>query len=152
MTSWKRWLGYAKATLDDTVADGNAELDRLEAEQRAEAADKPWLRPEGDTPSVDDVKAKIEHQARAAAGPAAGPADPAGAATPAPAAPADPTAIDFAAQEREAKARLAGIRKELGLDGPPSEPGGKGEPEEPADPDSPSTPDGPGEGGPPAGR
>lgn len=118
---WERWLRYAKAKLDDTVKKGDAELDRREAEQRARAEGKPWLSGEDDTPTLDEARARIEHQARQAGH--------AGAAAPAAEGPAVPTpstdgpSIDFAAQQRAADERLAALREELGLDeGDPPDP------------------------------
>lgn len=63
---WERWLRYAKAKLDDTVKRGDAEMDRLEAEQRARAEGKPWLASEADAPTLDEARARIEHQAEEA--------------------------------------------------------------------------------------
>lgn len=63
---WERWLRYAKAKLDDTVKRGDAEMDRLEAEQRAKAEGKPWLASEADAPTLDEARARIEHQAEEA--------------------------------------------------------------------------------------
>jgi len=63
---WERWLRYAKAKLDDSVKKGDAELDRREAEQRARAEAEPWLASEGDAPTFDEARARIEHQARRA--------------------------------------------------------------------------------------
>ena len=111
---WERWLRYAKAKLDDTVTRGDAELDRREAEQRARAEGKPWLSSEGDAPTLDETRARIEHQARQAeqtrgTAPAEGP--------PAIDAPAvDGPTIDFAAHQRAADERLAAMREELGLE------------------------------------
>ena len=135
---WERWLRYAKAKLDDTVKKGDAELDRREADQRARAEAEPWLASEGDAPTLDEARARIEHQARQAeeaqrsrdaAKPSLaeeptsdGPSDPAPAGPAAPSAPpplaTDPQlgSIDFAAQQRAADQRLAAMRKELGLD------------------------------------
>lgn len=112
---WERWLRYAKAKLDDTVKRGDAELDRREADQRARAEGKPWLGADGAAPTFDETRARIDDQARraeelrrareqAAPTPEAAPA------------PDEPTAIDFAAQQRAADDRLAAMRKELGLD------------------------------------
>lgn len=63
---WERWLRYARAKLDDTVRRGDAEMDRLEAEQRARSEAEPWLASEGDAPTLDEARARIEHQARRA--------------------------------------------------------------------------------------
>jgi hypothetical protein len=140
---WERWLRYAKAKLDDTVKKGDAELDRREAEQRRRAEAEPWLASESDAPTLDEARARIEHQTRqaeeadrarrAAAGAASPPSAPAGStpSVPAPTATGpsvppplttDPQlgSIDFAAQQRAADERLAKMRQELGLDkGPP---------------------------------
>ncbi|HEX7133333.1 MAG TPA: hypothetical protein VF228_12200 [Iamia sp.] len=131
---WERWLRYAKAKLDDTVTRGDAELDRREAEQRARAEGKPWLSAEGDAPTLDEARARIEHQARQAeeAQRARDAETPSLAEEPTSDAPAEPAApgpppplttdpqlgsIDFAAQQRAADERLAAMRKELGLEG-----------------------------------
>ena len=140
---WERWLRYAKAKLDDTVTRGDAELDRREAEQRARAEGKPWLDAQGDAPTLDEARARIEHQAaearraeelrraRAQAAPtpevAPAPDEPAPdqpspdapATPPVPAAPPEP-AVELAAQQRAAEERLATMRRELGLDGDPA--------------------------------
>lgn len=58
-----RWMKYAKARLDAALGQGHDELDRLEAEREAELADKPWLRSEGDAPSFDEARARIEWEA-----------------------------------------------------------------------------------------
>lgn len=142
---WERWLRYAKAKIDDTVRRGDAEMDRLEAEQRAKAEGKPWLRAEGDAPTFDEARARIEAQAEQARRSEAarraedapppeprtsdpGATDPPHPAPPAPAAPlvpsADGPAIDFAAQQRAADERLAAMRKELGLDDDDGDPPG----------------------------
>lgn len=139
---WERWLKYAKARFDATLAKGETEMDRLEAEQAARAEGKPWLSSTSDAPSFDEAKARIEAQAEAAGrtAPTEGPASPSssssgppsdvpGASGAAPSAPdirkPSPTAapagdaIDFAAQQKAAEERLAQMRAELGLDDPP---------------------------------
>lgn len=58
-----RWMKYAKARLDAALGQGNEELDRLEAEREVELADKPWLRSDGDAPSFDEARARIEWEA-----------------------------------------------------------------------------------------
>ena len=63
---WERWLRYAKAKLDDTVTRGDAELDRREAELAARAEAEPWLASDADAPTLDEARARIEHQARRA--------------------------------------------------------------------------------------
>ena len=109
MSSWKRWVRYGKAKLDDVVAEGNDELGKAEARLEAERADKPWLASEGAAPTLDEVKARIEHQA--------------GLGRAQDLAPTEPTAeaMELAAQQKEADARLAAIKAELGLaDAPPA--------------------------------
>lgn len=153
-----RWLKYAKARLDDTVKSSNEELDRLEAKREAEAADRPWLRPEGDTPTLDEatariaweterqakaeaeVKAKSQAKARgsAASGPdgsraeaddgddhdgvatsSRGPFDPVDAAD---AAARSTARLELDQRAKESAERLEQIRRELGVDDPPSPP------------------------------
>lgn len=63
---WERWLRYAKAKLDETVTRGDAELDRREAELAARAEAEPWLAGDGDAPTLDEARARIEHHARQA--------------------------------------------------------------------------------------
>ncbi|QYG94610.1 hypothetical protein HC251_20660 [Iamia sp. SCSIO 61187] len=63
---WERWLRYAKAKLDETVTRGDAELDRREAELAARAQEEPWLASDGAAPTLDEARARIEHQARQA--------------------------------------------------------------------------------------
>jgi hypothetical protein len=58
-----RWLKYAKAKLDDTLASGNEELDQLEARQKAERADRPWLASDADAPTFDEARARVAWQA-----------------------------------------------------------------------------------------
>lgn len=97
---WERWLKYARAKLDDTVKQGNEELDRREAELEARRQERtPWAG-DGDTPTFEEAKARIEHQAGTS--------------------PSGAPEIDFAAQEKATKERLAAMRKELGLEDPPS--------------------------------
>lgn len=64
-----RWMKYAKARLDAAVRRGNDQLDRKEAEREAELADRPWLQSQGDTPTLDEVRARIEHMDRGAGAP-----------------------------------------------------------------------------------
>lgn len=71
-----RWLKYAKAKLDDTLASGNEELDKLEARQEAERAGKPWLGSVDDAPSFDDARARIAWEAEQAGRAAAAGNDP----------------------------------------------------------------------------
>jgi len=114
---WQRWLRYAKARLDSSVKQGEATLDRREAEQEARAAEKPWLSSAGDGPSFDEVKARIAHDSEEGekARPSHSAGDPV---VPRPAAEGgDPIeSFDMAAQQKAADERLAAMRKELGLD------------------------------------
>ena len=55
-----RWLQYAKAKLDASVASSNDELDRLEAKQEADRADRPWLGAEGDAPTLAEARDRIQ--------------------------------------------------------------------------------------------
>jgi len=139
-----RWLKYAQAKLNSAVSSSNAELDELEAEQRAATEDKPWISSDGGAPTLEETRARIEWEAedqrrRAQAAPAP-PSAPTTGETGAPASPAapnsggielDPADPDVAAarveldrQARESRERLEAIRKELGVDapgdGPPS--------------------------------
>ncbi len=126
MPTWKRWLRYGQAYLDRALRKGNDELDQREAELETRAADRPWLRTAGEVPTVDEVRARIEHDAaasRAAASGAAattGPPAPPGAGGDGPA----DLAFDRAEEQRRADERLRKIRSELGLEvdgegGPP---------------------------------
>jgi len=126
MANWQRWLKYGKAKLDDTFKSGEEELARREAAMEAEAAEKPWLRSTGDAPTLDEVKARIEFDAKQAEArkPAAGPADPPAKASPGTGSGAE--AFDFAEQQRQADERLEAIRSELGLDGTESPTDGDG--------------------------
>jgi hypothetical protein len=65
--SWQRWLRYAKAKLDSTLKEGEADLDEREARLRAEAEGKPWLSSTSEAPTFDEMRARIEHDAREAA-------------------------------------------------------------------------------------
>ena len=105
---WSRWLKYAKAKLDATVRSADRELDRREAELDAEHAEKPWLRGDADSPSYEDVRARIE----------------ADAGRPKPPRPSGEEGFDLAARERAAAQRLAAIRESLDLpeDDPPAKP------------------------------
>ena len=113
--------GLAKAKLDATVAEGDAELDRREAELAARAEEEPWLASTGEAPTFEEARARIdaatrEGRSRSGSGdPSEGPG-----ATSAPggAPPAPPAAETFDADVRQqaAEARLAAIRAELGLD------------------------------------
>ena len=132
MANWQRWLKYGKAKLDDTLKSGNDELDKREAALEAEAAEKPWLRSTGDAPSMDQVKARIDYEAKQAE------ARKASAGSGADATPkvttdagAGQEGFDFAEQQRQADERLAAIRSELGLDESKAHPPGD-DPEPPA--------------------
>jgi len=121
-----RWWKYAQAKLNSVVSSSNDELDQLEAEQAARAEGKPWLSSEGEAPTLDEARARIEWEteeqrrradaAEAAAAPsdapATGPTDDA----------ADPEVVrarlELDRQARESKERLEAIRKELGVDPP----------------------------------
>ena len=140
-----RWLKYAQAKLGRAVQDAHAEMDDLEAEQRANAADRPWIASDAEAPTLDEAKARIEWEAERqrhladeagrakatppAPSPAAGDA-PRPATTPAPPAEAaeDPdlarARLELDRQAREGKERLAAIRKELGVDPPEGPPAG----------------------------
>lgn len=133
-----RWWKYAQAKLSSAVEAENRELDELEAERAAEVADKPWLAADGDAPTLEEAKARIEWEAEdqrrrtesastpSAADPApsttAGSATPAAPATGVAAEPVDPDVaaarIELDRQAREGAARLDAIRKELGVDPP----------------------------------
>lgn len=146
-----RWLKYAQAKLGRAVQDANAEMDDLEAQQQARAADRPWIAADGEAPTLDEAKARIEWEAeqqrqlaeeaeRAERAKAAPPAEARASADPAPsAASADaPTApppeanaedpdlararLELDRQAREGRERLAAIRKELGVEPPEGPP------------------------------
>ena len=138
-----RWFKYAQAKLDQAVSDGNDELDQLEAKREAELADKPWLADDGEVPTFENAKARIEREARDAdvergASPipdAHAPRDP----SPDPAgdlagdAEVAAARVELERREHEAATRLDAIRAELGIDrhdGPPdaTEPPGPGSP------------------------
>lgn len=146
-----RWVNYAKARIESAVGRGNDELTRLEAEREAELADKPWLRSDGEAPTLDEARARIEWETRRqgelaaerdraapAGGPSpsvsdaptheAGPAPAPGAPTP----PGDPEELRLAAEAEQAKLaieardraaaeRLDEIRRELGVEAPPGD-------------------------------
>jgi len=96
--TWRRWLKYGKAKLDQTVRDADAELDRKEEQLAAERAGKPWLTPSGETPTLAEVKARIDDGA-----------------TTDPDAEAANLALEMDAQRKAAEQRLAEIRKSLDL-------------------------------------
>jgi hypothetical protein len=128
-----RWFGYARAKLNDLVASGHRDLDELEAERAAEVADRPWLADDGANPTFEQTKARIDWEADAQqrAGRSQESTPPAGdmvAGQPSAEPPTeDPDVaaarLELDRQARESQARLAAIRKELGVDpdaGPPS--------------------------------
>ena len=65
--SWQRWLAYAKAKLDSRLKESEADLDEREARLRVEAEGKPWLSSSSESPTFDEMRARIEHDAREAA-------------------------------------------------------------------------------------
>jgi hypothetical protein len=93
-------LKYAKAKLDSSLRSAEAELDDAEGRLEARRAGKPWLGDERETPSYEDVKARIEERS--------------GDAKPTPDS-GDP-AFDLEKQQRDAAKRLDDIRDSLGLD------------------------------------
>jgi hypothetical protein len=120
-----RWWKYAQAKLNGVVSSSNDELDELEAQQAARAADKPWLSSDTDAPTLEETRARIEWEAeeqrrRAEAEVEAvdAPEDALARA----AAPPDPEVVkarlELDRQARESKERLEAIRKELGVDPP----------------------------------
>ena len=104
---WRRWLKYGKAKLDQAVRDADAALDRKEEELAAERAGRPWLTPSGDTPTLAEVKARIEDADTATPTNAGADVD------------AADLALEMEAQRKAAEQRLAEIRKSLDL--PPRE-------------------------------
>ena len=58
-----RWLNYAKARIDAAVGSGHESLDRLEAKQEADRADKPWLASDSTAPTFDEARARIAWEA-----------------------------------------------------------------------------------------
>ncbi|HWJ97301.1 MAG TPA: hypothetical protein VNQ33_04020 [Acidimicrobiales bacterium] len=126
-----RWWKYAQAKLNSVVSSSHAELDRLEADQAARTADKPWLASDGEAPTLEETRARIEweaeeqrRQAEARAAADVEAADsPEDALAPASAsAPPDPEVvqarIELDRQARQSTERLEQIRKELGVDPP----------------------------------
>ena len=118
-------MKYAQAKLTSTIDSSNAELDDLEAEQAARAADKPWLASDSEAPTLAEAKARIEWEAeeqRRMADAAASAAAAKDASTPAPSEPADAEVaqarVELDRQAKESAARLEAIRKELGVDPP----------------------------------
>lgn len=67
MGSFSRWLDYAKTKVEMAVRSGNRELDELEAEREAQTAERPWLRADGDAPTFEEARARIEWEAEQAA-------------------------------------------------------------------------------------
>jgi hypothetical protein len=128
-----RWFKYAQAKLNDLVASGHRDLDELEARRAAEVADRPWLASDRPAPTFDEAKARIawESDAQQRAGRSVESTPPAGDTTASPTS-GDPRAedpdvaaarLELDRQARESQARLAAIRKELGVDpdeGPPT--------------------------------
>ena len=116
-----KWLKYAQAKLNSAVSSSNAELDELEAEQRAAAEDKPWLSSDGDAPTLEEARARIEWEAeeqrRQAEAPAA-PSTPSTPSTPAEDSEAAQARMELDQRAEDAKVRLDEIRKELGVDPP----------------------------------
>ncbi|CAN5543111.1 hypothetical protein BH24ACT4_BH24ACT4_23310 [soil metagenome] len=117
---WKRWLAYAKAKVDQTVDQGHQELDRREADLEAKGKDRAWLQSDRDAPDLDDVRARIEGEAREADARARREAAPSGAAGSPGAGSASGSApsfedFDVAARQKATDDRLAAIRDELGL-------------------------------------
>ena len=53
-----RWMKYAKARIDSAVGSGHESLDRLEAKQEADRADKPWLASNSTAPTFDEARAR----------------------------------------------------------------------------------------------
>lgn len=133
-----RWWKYAQAKLNSVVSSSNDELDQLEAEQAARAEGRPWLSSDGEAPTLDEARARIEWEAEeqrrqteandAATAAARAREDVDAADSPEDAlarasAPPDPEVVraqlELDRQARESKERLEQIRKELGVD-PPS--------------------------------
>jgi hypothetical protein len=119
-----RWLKYAQAKLESMVSSSNTELDQLEAEQAARAEGKPWISSDGDAPTLDEARARIEWEAeeqrrRAEASGAAPSSSVPGAPVEAP----DPDVLraqlELDRRARESAERLEAIRKELGVEPPP---------------------------------
>lgn len=63
---WRRWLNYAKAKLDTSIAESEADLDRREAELQARAAGRPWLADDSAAPTLEETRARIEYEVREA--------------------------------------------------------------------------------------
>ena len=99
-----RWLKYAQAKVNDALDSGNRELDRLEAEREARAADEPWLSADGEVPTLDEARARIQHQADE------------------PEPDLSKVRAELDRRSRDAADRLDAIRKELGVEAPPPNP------------------------------
>ncbi len=130
-TNLNRWLKYAKAKLESTVSTGNDELDRLEARQEAERAERPWLGADRDAPSFEEAQARIRWEAeRTEAGPPPGSArkaapsvdqaevDDVDALDTATAAEQHGARIELDARAKQSADRLDQIRRELGVADP----------------------------------
>lgn len=141
-----RWLHYAKARVNSAVNQGHQSLDRREAEREAELADKPWLRSDGEAPSMDEARARIEWEAdrqrpdraattasdqsqdprpsapTASADPGSGPRSPQAIAADAE---QEAARLELDRREQASMDRLEAIRAELGVDAPPVEPDGE---------------------------
>ena len=120
-----RWWKYAQAKLNGVVSSSNDELDELEAQQAARAADKPWLSSDTDAPTLEETRARIEWEAeeqRRRAEAEVEAVDTADDALARAATPPDPEVVkarlELDRQARESKERLDAIRKELGVDPP----------------------------------
>ena len=118
-----RWWKYAQAKVNDVVSTSHRELDQLEAERELDVADKPWLRSDGESPTLDETRARIE-AATADAGTRAADTEPTVNAVPADLSDRAESAevaaahIELDRQARESAARLDAIREELGVDPP----------------------------------
>ena len=154
--NWQRWLRYAKAKLDSTLKESEADLDEREAQMRAEAEGKPWLSSESEAPTFDEMRARIEHDAREAAerqrrqapGADPEPSRPGPRLERRPGSPAPAQGVstgagedtlasfDMAAHQKAADDRLAAIRRELGL----SDDAVDADDDPPGDDDPPDTP------------
>ena len=101
VSSWRRWVKYGKAKVDDAIKGLDRTLDRKEAELEADERAKPWLSDDDPAPSFDEAKARIEDATQDV------PKAPAGSGNP---------TFDLAEQQRAADERLAEIRRSLDLD------------------------------------
>lgn len=113
----QRWLQYAKARIESAVNQGNASLDRREAEREVELAERPWLGADAEAPTLDEARARIEWEAqRQAEGTASAPASPEASST------GGDARLELEAREQASAERLAAIRRELGVADPPADP------------------------------